>query len=94
MPAATREQLIDFDYPDVIVLRAAYYVAQADPVQQPRVQTLENEYKDLMYSLVERDTRNTDSPYLNEFLLPITNSIYGNGRAGAHGHPHSDERNQ
>lgn len=77
VPEATLEQLIDFDYPDLIIARAAWLYAQTDPVMQPRVQTLEAQYKDLMYSLIERDNRNTDSPYLNDFILPIEGNING-----------------
>lgn len=88
---AVREQLVDFDFPDIITLRAAFYVAQTDPVMQPRAQMLEAQYKDLMYQLIERDTRNTDSPFLNEFFVPITGSING-PVSGLHRHPHSDER--
>lgn len=90
VPAAVREQPLDFDYPDVVLARAAYYYAQTDPVMQPRVQTLEGQYKDLMYQLIERDTKNTDSPYQNEFFVPVQNGI--NGTAWTHPHPHSDER--
>lgn len=73
---AVRTQLVDFDYPDVIVARAAYLYAQTDPVMQPRAQTLEAAYKDLMYQVIERDTNYTDSPYENEFLVPVQNGIY------------------
>jgi hypothetical protein len=87
---AIRDQPIDFSYPDVIILRAAFYVAQTDPIMQPRVQTLEAQYKDLMYQIIERDDRNTDSPYLNEFFVPVQNSLVDQGFY--HPHPHSDER--
>lgn len=40
VPDEIRNQEIDFPYPDLIVLRAAYFYAQTDPVMQPRVQTL------------------------------------------------------
>lgn len=86
-----REQLLDFSYPDVVVARAAYMYAQTDPVMQPRSQTLEAAYKDLMYQVIERDDRNTDSPYLNEFFVPVQNSLTGDGYS-PHWHPHSDER--
>lgn len=86
-----REQLLDFAYPDVVVARAAYMYAQTDPVMQPRAQTLEAAYKDLMYQVIERDDRNTDSPYLNEFFVPVQNGLYSEA-PGYHGHPHSDER--
>ena len=92
VPDEVREQLIDYDYPDVIIARAAYLYAQTDPVMQPRVPTLEGAYKDMMYQLVERDTNHTDSPYLNEFFVPISNSIDGNGYGWGLIHPHSDER--
>jgi hypothetical protein len=85
-----RDQPIDFAYPDVITLRAAFYVAQTDPVMQPRVQTLEAQYKDLMYQIIERDDRMTDSPYLNGFTVPIQNSVVPQGFY--HPHPHADER--
>lgn len=86
-----REQLLDFWYPDVVVARAAYMYAQTDPVMQPRAQTLEAAYKDLMYQIIERDDRNTDSPYLNEFFVPVQNGLTGDGFTH-HWHPHSDER--
>lgn len=70
-------QEVDFEFPDVIILRAAWLYAQSDPVMQPRVQTLEDQYKDLMYQLMERDTAFTDSPYLNEVVVPVQNDIYG-----------------
>ena len=93
VPDRVLRQQIDFDYPDLVILRAAYFYAQTDPIMQPRVQTLEAQYKDAMYQLVERDTNFTDSPYLNEFTVPITNSIDGSSFPGhVHQHPHSDER--
>lgn len=91
VPQEIRDQPLDFPYPDVVTLRAAFYYAQTDPVMQPRVQTLEAQYKDLMYQIIERDDRNTDSPFQNEFFVPVENSING-GPWEAHGHPHSDER--
>lgn len=87
---AIRNQPLDFWYPDVVVLRAAFYYAQTDPVMQPRVQTLEAQYKDIMYQIIERDDRNTDSPYLNEFFVPVMNNIVNEPMG--HRHPHSDER--
>jgi hypothetical protein len=71
-----RDQLVDFVYPDVIVARAAYMYSLTDPLIQPRAQTLENGYKDLMYQAIERDDQNTDTPYNNEFLVPVQNGIY------------------
>lgn len=85
------EQLLDFAYPDLIVARAAHMYAQTDPVMQPRAQTLEAAYKDLMYQVIERDDRNTDSPFLNDFFVPVENGLMGDG-FGHHYHPHSDER--
>lgn len=90
-PAEIRQQLIDFQYPDLVVLRAAYFYAQTDPVMQPRVQTIEAQYKDLMYQIIERDDRMTDSPYLNDFFVPVQGSLRGQSGQG-HWHPHSDER--
>jgi hypothetical protein len=90
VPAEILNQEIDFAYPDVITMRAAYLYAQSDPVMQPRVQTLEAQYKDLMYQVIERDDRNTDSPYLNEWFVPIQGGL--RPAAGFHGHPHADER--
>lgn len=75
VPEAVQTQRIDFDFPDVIVARAAYFYAQADPVMQPRAQTLENEYKGMMYQLIERDTKHTDSAYINEFVVPVESSL-------------------
>lgn len=83
-----RNQFVDFDYPDIVIARAAYYYAQTDPVMQPRVQTLENDYKDLMYQVMERDSRNTDMPFMNDFRLPIDNAVITVD--GGHWHPHSD----
>jgi hypothetical protein len=79
VPTEIREQLVDFDYPDLVIRRAAYFYAQTSPIMQPRVQTLEANYKELMYALVERDTRNTDTPYMNEWNLGIESNIYGTG---------------
>ena len=95
MPVNTRVQgqLLDFDYPDLVIARAAYIYAQTDPVMQPRVQTLEAQYKDIMYQLIERDDRHTDSPYLNDFTVPIMGSLSGpHFPEMTHAHPHADER--
>lgn len=93
MPQAVRDQLVDFDYPDLVILRAAFFYAQTDPVMQPRVPTLEAQYKDLMYQLIEQDERKTDSPYLNDFAVPLSGSIEGNVPFTAwNKHPHADER--
>ena len=70
-----REQLVDFDNPRLVIKRAAWLFAQTQPLWQPRVQTLEAAYKDAMFNLLERDKRNTDSPFMNEWNLPISNSI-------------------
>lgn len=91
LPQSTRDQLLDFDYPDMIIARAAALNAQSDPLHQPRAQYLEDQWKDMMYQLVERDDQHTDAPYLNEFFVPIESDIYG-GYTGYHPHPHSDER--
>ncbi len=91
VPAAIREQEIDFAYPDVIVMRAAALYAATDPVSQPRVQTLEAMHTDLRYQIIEREDRHTDSPYLNEFTVPIQSGLHE--ASPFHGiHPHSDER--
>lgn len=86
--ADTLAQPIDFPYPDLIILRAAFLYAQTDPVMQPRVQTIEAQYKDLMYQVIERDDRNTDSPFLNDFVLDIENGVPGQHLH--HHHPHSN----
>jgi len=88
VPAGIRKQLLDFDYPDVVIARAAYFYAQTDPVMQPRVQTLEGNYKDLMYQLVERDTRHTDSAYINETIVPVQAGLYD--EIHRHWHPHAN----
>lgn len=75
VPATVRKQLIDFPYPDVVVSRAAWYYAQTDPVMQPRAQTLEDGYKDLMYQLIERDVAHTETPYQNTFTLPLESGL-------------------
>ncbi len=87
---AVRSQLIDFQYPDVIISRAAYLYAQTDPVMQPRAQTLEAEYKDLMYQIIERDDRHTDAPKQNEFWVPVQNGIYSEPSYAPY--PLADER--
>jgi hypothetical protein len=89
VPAPTLAQLLDFQYPDVVILRAAFYYAQTDPVMQPRVQTIEAQYKDLMYQIIERDDRNTESPYTNEFVLPLQSGIEPEVTLN-HLHPHSN----
>lgn len=71
-----RAKAVDFLYPDVIVARAAYMYALTDPVVQPRAQTLEANYKDLMYQIIERDDRYTDSPLENNYIVPVQNGIY------------------
>jgi hypothetical protein len=92
VPAEILSQEVDFAYPDVVILRAAFYYAQTDPIMQPRVQTIEAQYKDIMYQIIERDDRNTDSPYLNEFFVPVQSGIEPESNPRYHTHPHSDER--
>lgn len=92
VPQEIRDQPLDFQYPDLVVLRAATYYAMTDPIMQPRVQTLEQQTKELMYQIIERDDRNTDSPYLNEFFVPVQNGIAGPSRGPHPHHPHADER--
>jgi hypothetical protein len=91
VPQEVREQVLDFDYPDLVLARAAFLYAQSDPVAQPRVPTLEDQYKTLMYALTERDERNTDSAYQNDFFLPIQGDLAGASTAHHH-HPHAAER--
>lgn len=91
VPASIRNQLVDFDYPDLVVAKAAYFYAQTDPIMQPRVQTLEEQYKDMFYALNERDERNTDSPFLNEWAVPIQSTLNGTSFQDMH-HPHADDR--
>lgn len=91
VPAEIRNQLLDFEFPDAVLQRAAYYYAQTDPIMQPRAQTLEQEYKNTFYGLNERDDRNTDSPYLNEYTVPIQSGINSVSQQDWH-HPHADER--
>lgn len=91
VPNSIRNQLVDFDYPDLVVAKAAFFYAQTDPVMQPRVQTLEEQYKDIFYALNERDERNTDSPYMNEWSVPIQSDINGTSFSDRH-HPHADDR--
>jgi hypothetical protein len=79
VPSSVRKQQLDFPYPDAITTRAAFYYAQTDPVMQPRVPTLEEGYKDVMYQLVERDISNTDTPYQNTFTLPIQSGLIDEG---------------
>jgi len=88
VPDVIRVQPIDFNFPDVIAARAAYFYAQTDPVMQPRVQTLESEYKNLMYQLIERDTLHTDSPSVNDFILPVESGLRP-AYPWHHDHPHA-----
>lgn len=89
MSEAVLNQKIDFDYPDLVIAKAAELYASSDPVMQPRVQSLQASYKDLMYQLMERDERMTDTPYANDFVLPIRSSLH-DGPDWHGGHPHSD----
>jgi hypothetical protein len=91
VPQEVRDQILDFDYPDLVLARTAFLYAQSDPVAQPRVQTLEDQYKTMMYALTERDERNTDSAYQNDFFVPIGGDLSGPS-SRPHSHPHSDER--
>lgn len=92
VPDAILDQEIDFWYPDVIILRAAFYYAQTDPIMQPRVQTIEAQYKDIMYQIIERDDRITDAPDLNAFNVPVQNGLERPLDLSYHLHPHADER--
>ena len=89
-PDQIRNQILDFEHPDLVILRAAAMYAAADPVLQPRVQALEAGAKDLFYSLSERDENHTDEPYRNDWQVPIQSSL--NYSPQRHNHPHSDER--
>ena len=91
VPEDILQQQIDFDYPDLVIARAVFLYAQTDPIAQPRLQSLEEQFKNIMYALTERDERNTDSTYQNEWFLPIDGSLDGPMTAN-HGHPHSDDR--
>jgi hypothetical protein len=91
VPDDIRNQLLDFEFPDVVLQRAAYFYAQTDPVMQPRAQTLEAEWKNTYYALNERDDRNTDSPFLNEFAVPIQSGINDTSYQDFR-HPHADDR--
>lgn len=86
-----RNQLLDFEYPDAVIARAMFIYAQTDPMLQPRVQTLEAEYKNLFYALNEREDRSTDSPYLNDFAVPIQSTANDSSYQPLH-HPHADDR--
>ena len=87
-----RNQLIDFEFPDLILAKACHLMAQSDPVMQPRVQTLEEGYKDLMYNLSSRDDAITDSPYQNEFEVPVQHDIFDTGFGWNGRAPRADER--
>ena len=87
---ATLRQELDFPYADVVIYRACMMIAQTDPLLQPRVQTLEDQMKSLMFQLIERDTYVTDSPYINDFVLPISGDV--NHVPGRHRHPHTSDR--
>lgn len=89
VPAEVRDQPVDFAWPDLITSRAMYFYALTDPVMQPRAQTLEAGYKDIMYQMMERDTKTTDSPFLNEVIVPVSNGITSGGYHPQHGHPHA-----
>lgn len=88
VPAEVREQIVDFDFPDLVIRKAAYFYAQTDPLMQPRVPTLEANYKEVLYALTERDTRNTDTPYQNPWNIGIGNDA-GSSAPRHGGHPHS-----
>lgn len=87
-------QELDFDFPNIVVMRAAYYYAQTHPLFQPRAQTLEQQMNNMKYALVERDERQTDSVILNDIILPMDSDINGgNGVWRAPAHPHARGRN-
>ena len=88
VPVEVREQYIDFDYPDLVLRKAAYMYASTKPMLQPRVQTLDADFKTLMYALVERDTRNTETPFQNEWTLGIEGDVLGTSRSSYT--PHTD----
>ena len=44
------------------------------------MQTLDAQYKDLMYQFIERDDKHTDTPFQNEFFVPVQNGIYPESR--------------
>lgn len=87
---AVRDQLLDFFYPDLITARAAYMYSLTDPVMQPRAQTLEANARDLMFQVIERDDASTDAPFLNDFVVPVSGSLYG--AEGTYRPPYADER--
>lgn len=89
-PEQVRLQKIDHMYPDLIIMKAAALYAGTDPLMQPRVQTLDSQYKSLFYALTERDTNHTDDPFRNDFSVPIQGSLRGD--RFNHAHPHADER--
>lgn len=91
-PRAIRDQLIDFEYPDLITLLAAVEYAQTDPLLQPRVQTLEQQYKDFKFQVIGRDDSKTDMPYINDFNVPIHNSVHSTHYGWGERHPRTDER--
>lgn len=90
VPLAVREQNLDFAWPDLVLAKAAYLYAQTNPTMQPRVQTLEAQYTDLMYALKERDSRNTDAPFMNPYFVPVENDIFG-GSSESH-RPYGERR--
>jgi len=79
VPQTVKDQLVDFEWPDLVIAKAAYFYAQTQPMMQPRVQTLEAAYMDLMYALKNRDTKNTDAPFMNPWSVPVDGSIFGTG---------------
>ena len=89
---AIKNQQLDFAWPDLVVAKAVSLIAQADPVLQPRVQYLDDQYKNLMYQFKERDELHTDSPYMNEFNVPVLADVYDTHQGFGYRHPHADER--
>lgn len=88
-----RNQEMDFDFPDLVIARAMFMYAQTNPLLQPRVPSLEDQFNTLKYSLVERDLKHSDSSYLNPWNLGIANGLRDRRAwAGNHGHPHADDR--
>ena len=77
VPQEVRDQLVDFEWPDMVVLKAGWLYAQTDPIMQPRVQTLEASYNDIMYAMKDRDTKFTDMPHMNPYDVPVEGNIYG-----------------
>lgn len=90
LPQDEMDRDIDFHRADMVVMKAAYLYAQTDPLLQPRVPQLEQDYRAVFYQVQEQDTNVTMGAMVNDFQLPIEGDYRFVSGHGYGLHPHSD----